>query len=108
MLSWPNIPRPPPKTWEVFQRMMIKTFVTMQRVYNPGAEMPLKVKMGKWLRAERHILYSMMRDGIACYEKEGERWRQYAYDNKIKQLIYEGEQEIDVSKCHPINGKVDE
>ena len=67
-LSWPDLPCPPPKMWEVFRRMMMKAFGTMARVYNPGAEMPLKKKMGKWLRVERHIKYSLMRNEVACYE----------------------------------------
>ena len=50
----------------------------------------------------------MMRDGVACYEKVGKRWRRYEYDNKTKQFRYKREQEIDVGKCHPINGKVEE
>ena len=63
--------------------------------------------MGKWLRVERHIFYSMVRDETACYEKEGERWRKYGYDNKTKQFIYKGEQKVDISACHQIHGKVD-
>ena len=66
----------------------MKAFGTMQRVSNPGAEMPLKVKMGKWLRVERHILYPMVQYETACYEKEKERWRQYEYDNKTTHFIY--------------------
>ena len=65
VLSWPNLPCPPPKMWEVFRRMMMKSFGTMSRVYNPGAEMPLKKKMDKWLREERHIQYSLMQDEAA-------------------------------------------
>ena len=65
--------------WEVFQKIMMKAFGTMSRVYNPGAEMPLNKKMGKWLRAERNIKYSLMRDDVACYERVGEVWR-YRYE----------------------------
>ena len=85
-LSWPNLPRPPPKTWEVFLRMMMKSFGTMQIVYKPGAEMPLKVKMGKWLIVERHILYSMVHDETACYENKEERWSNNECDSKTKQF----------------------
>ena len=97
VLSWPNFPGQPPKTWEVFRRMMLKAFGKMKRVYNPGEEMPLKVKMGKWLRLERHILYTMDHDETGCYEKEGEIWRKYECNSKTKQFMYKGEQEIDIS-----------
>ena len=32
VLSWPNLPQPPPKTWEVFRSMMMNAFGTMKRV----------------------------------------------------------------------------
>ena len=49
----------------------------MKRVHNPEAEMPLKRKIGKWLRVERHVFYQMIRDETACYVKKGERWGKY-------------------------------
>ena len=79
-LSWPDLPCPPPKIWEVFRQMMMKALETMARVYNPGAKMPLRKKMGKWLRVDRHIQYTLMRDEVACYERVGDRWRRYEQD----------------------------
>ena len=81
-LLWPDLPCPPPKTWEVFRRMMMKALGTLARVYNPGAKMPLKKNLGKWLRVERHIQYSLMRDELSCYERGGDRWRRYEQDTQ--------------------------
>ena len=88
--------------------MMMKAFGTMSRVYNLGSEMPLKKKMGKCLRAERHIQYSLMRDDAAFYERVGERWRRYEKDNQINQFKFQKEHNIDTRQCHPIDGKVEE
>ena len=76
-LSWPDLLCPSPKMWEMFRQMMMKAFGTMARVYNPAAEVPLKKKLGKWLRVDRHICYMFVRDETACYEREGDSWRQY-------------------------------
>ena len=77
---WPDLPCPPPKMWEVLRQLMMKALGTMARVYNPGAEMPLKKKMDKWLSVDRHIQYSIMRNEVACYERIGDRWRRYEQD----------------------------
>ena len=61
-LSWQDLPCPSPKMWEIFRWMMMKALGTMARVYNPADEMPLKKKMRKWMRVERHICYTFMRN----------------------------------------------
>ena len=33
-LEWPEIPKPPPKAWETFRRMVMKALGTLARVYN--------------------------------------------------------------------------
>ena len=94
--------------WEVFRQMMIKVVGTMARVYNPGAEMPLKKKMGKWLRVERHIQYALIRDEAAYYERLGEGWRRYEKDTQTNQFRLQDEHNIDITQCHTIDGKVEE
>ena len=48
-LDWPGIPKPLPRAWEVFCRVMMKAFGTIKRVHNPCAEVPLSVKLGQRL-----------------------------------------------------------
>ena len=106
-MSWPDLPCPPPKMWEVFRRMMMKVIGTMARVYNPRAEMPLKKKMGKWLRVERHIQYALMRNEVACYERVGDRWRRYEKDKQINSFQFQKVHSIGIKQCHLIDGKVE-
>ena len=53
-LEWPDIPKPPPKAWEIFRQVMMKTFGTCTRIHNPTTEMALSVKLGQWCEAERN------------------------------------------------------
>ena len=88
-LSWPDLPCPSPKMWEIFRRMMMKAFGTMARVYNPAAEIPLKNKMGKWLRVDIHICYTFMHDEKACYERVGDSWRWYEQDKQTNSFQFQ-------------------
>ena len=54
-LEWPELPKPPPKSWEEFRQMMRKAFETANRIYNQGAEMQMKTSLGKWLNCKSHI-----------------------------------------------------
>ena len=77
MLEWPGIPKPPPKPWEVFLRVMVKEFGTLKRVYNPCAEVPLIVKLGQWLPNERQSKHNIVRDRNNIYVCGAKGWRQF-------------------------------
>ena len=85
----------------------MKAFGTMARVYNPAAEVPLKKKLGKWLRVDRHVCYRFVRDETACYERIGDNWRQYVHDKQANSFHFQREWSIDIRQCHPIDGKVE-
>ena len=52
---------------------MMKAFGTLRRLHNPFAEVPLIVKLGKWLDNERHSAQKMICDikNIYVQEKKG-------------------------------------
>ena len=79
----------------------------MARVYNPAAEVPLKKKLGKWLKVDRHVYYMFVRDETACYERVGYKWRQYVHGNQTNSFHFQSERSIDIRQCHPIDGKVE-
>ena len=73
-LEGPALPKPPPKAWEIFRKMMMKAFGTMAKVYNPGAEFSLRQKLGPWLKADRHVQYRIMRNVDACFVHKDGAW----------------------------------
>ena len=84
----------------------MKAFGTMARVYNPAAEMPLKKKLGKWRKVDRHVCCILVRDETACYERVGDKWRQYIHDKQTNSFHFHSKRSIDIRQCHPIEGKV--
>ena len=76
-LEWLENPKPPPKAWETFHRVMMKAFGTLKRVHNPCAEVPLSVKLGQWLDNERHSAYKIVRDRNNIYVHKAKGWRQF-------------------------------
>ena len=67
---WPEVPKTPPKAWETFPMVIMKTFGTLRRVHNPCAEVPLIVKLGKRLDNEGHSAHKMIRDRNIIYVQE--------------------------------------
>ena len=81
-LEWPEVPKPPPKAWEIFRRIMVKAFGTLSRVYNPFAEVPLVIKLVKWYDNERHSKHNILRDRNNVYVRGARGWRQFIQSGK--------------------------
>ena len=81
-LEWPKVPKPPPKAWEIFRRIMVKAFGTLSRVYNLCAEVSLVTKLGQWLANERHREHNIVRDRNNIYVSGAKGWRQFQRSGK--------------------------
>ena len=81
-LTWPEIPKPLPKAWETFRRVIMKIFGILRRVYNPCAEVPLITKLGKWLDNERHSAHKMICDINNMYFQEKNTWKKFKWIGK--------------------------
>ena len=69
--------------------------------------MPLKNKLGKWRKVDRHVCCSLVRDANACYERVGDTWRQYIHVELTNSFHFHSETSIDIRQCHPIEGRVE-
>ena len=106
-LEWPDIPKPPPKAWEIFHRIMVKAFGTLSRVYNPSAEVPLVIKLGKWYANERHSKKNIMRDRDNVYVRGEIGWRQFLQSGKDGQYKESAKYIGNITHCHPCDGKIE-
>ena len=106
-LDWPDILKPPPKAWEIFRRIMVKAFGTLNRFYNPCAEFPLISKLGKWYANERHSEHSIMRDRENIYVREESGWRQFLRSGKDGQYKESEKCISNIMHGHPCDGKIE-
>ena len=81
-LTWPEIPKTSPKAWETFRRIIMKTFGTLRRVYNPCAEVVLIIKLVKWLDNERHSAKKIIRDINNIYIQDTKGGRKFKWSGK--------------------------
>ena len=106
-LEWPEIPKPPPKTWEIFRRIMVKAFGTLSRVYNPCAEVTLVIKLGKWFANERHSKQNIVRDRNNVYVQGTKGWRQFQRSGKEGQYKDSEKCISNITHGHPCDGKIE-
>ena len=71
------------------------------------AEVPLRKKLGPWLRSERHVQYRMIRDKDACFVYNDEGWIRYKGNSTKKVFEKEGRARIDIQECHPVEIQIE-
>ena len=88
--------------------MVIKALGTMKRVYNPGAEVPLRQKLGPWLKSDRHIHYRLIRNIDACFVQKDGTWIRFKWNSRGKVDEKEGRASVDIRKCNPVEGQIED
>ena len=85
----------------------MKAFSTFRRLYNPGAEVPLVNKLGKWLGTESHNDHSIICDTIRIYVQDKKGWRQFKWSGKDECYKDYGQWHDSIQCSHPCDGKTE-
>ena len=86
---------------------MMKAFGTLRRVYNPGAEVPLVTKLGKWLQTESHNDHNIIRDPTSIYVQDKNGWRQFKLSGKDGCYEDYGQWHDSFQGSHHCDGKIE-
>ena len=58
-LNWPEQPRPPIGAFDVFRWLLKRAFCLKPKMTKITNDIPLDVKLGKWLKTDRHCVYPL-------------------------------------------------